>query len=146
MWCHRCPGTDSDRPMPGPSSGPDRYSVQANGIHPASCDTSGGLRGRPPFPWVYRYAMPLQNWSFCSILSCKEQQRGYVLLRCRYDTLVTPHLSPCGRSPVRSDLEFALTELTTAPSTRLVMAMILRTPKNTTTTNAFILGHYQAGG
>jgi len=38
-----------------------------------------------------------------------------------WQTLVPPRFSPCGGSPVRSDLEFTLTQLTTTASTLLVL-------------------------
>ncbi len=79
--------------------------------------------------------------SLCSILSCREQQRGYVLLRSIFDTLVTPHLSPVGGTPVSGVLEFTLTQLTTTASTFLVLRTRVL-PKNAPTTIAFILRHH----
>ena len=59
-------------------------------------------------------------------------------LRESLNTSVPPHFSPCGRSPVKSDLEFALTELTTAPSTfPVIMWRIV--PQCTMTPFTFIL-------
>ena len=87
----------------------------------------------------------------CSALS-KSRSDSWVVrrdivgnLRESLNTSVPPHFSPGGGSPERGDLEFALTELTTAPSTFPVFLCSI-IPKSSAASSTSVLRHYQYGG
>jgi len=110
----------------------------------------GGLQGRLPFPSVYRYAMPPPTAMIVgvesseNILPDRGQQRRYVEIRCRLHTSKTPHFLSVSSSLPRSDLKFALTELSTAPSTFPTDSWRL-VPERTTAPGTSILSHYRTG-